>query len=368
MMTNNKHEAAFRIAPRGPSLVGVLLAALICTGASSAQSSVALSPVPTAKPAAAIGSVASVPPANAPVSPTAKSPSAGPHDVTKVHGYWIIEVRNADGKVAKHMEFENQLCTSFSDGNGGNPVGGDSILSSLLAGTASAGAWSIVLGASGPIPNPPNCYIQPYFYLSQSGVGASVRAYNSTPPPAGVGVVTQPYGLPAAISCSLDSSETLGAFEAGGCMPFLVESPAPAGQVGISLSAQFNAPTVAGGLTISAVGTQLFTCTGSPGPPRPADCKNLGVDASNLYNQGTPCIVQNDVTGGPHSQISTTWTGCIPGDPSTSTVTTTSYMVDEDVGQNPFSGVVLTGTAGVPGPFTVSGGQTVVINWTLTFQ
>ncbi|MGC1163191.1 MAG: hypothetical protein WA881_13860, partial [Candidatus Sulfotelmatobacter sp.] len=97
MMTNNKHEAAFRIAPRGPSLVGVLLAALICTGASSAQSSVALSPVPTAKPAAAIGSVASVPPANAPVSPTAKSPSAGPHDVTKVHGYWIIEVRNADG-------------------------------------------------------------------------------------------------------------------------------------------------------------------------------------------------------------------------------------------------------------------------------
>ena len=63
-----------------------------------------------------------------------------------------------------------------------------------------------------------------------------------------------------------------------------------------------------------------------------------------------------------------TWTGCIPGDPSTSTVTTTSYMVDEDVGQNPFSGVVLTGTAGVPGPFTVSGGQTVVINWTLTFQ
>lgn len=243
-------------------------------------------------------------------------------------------------------------------------------MSSLLAGTASAGAWSIVLGATpSGIQNPPNCDIQPYVYLSQSGVNSYVEAYNAAPPPAGFGTIAVPFGIPAAISCSLSSDLTLHPFLAQGCIPALVESPAPAGQIGINLSAQFSGSQAPAGLTISAVGTQLFTCTGSPGPPRPADCKNLGVYASNLYNQGTPCIVFNGTPRGLAALATiTTWTGCIPGDPSTNTAITTSYAVTDDVGQNPFSGVVLTGQNGVPGPFTVSSGQTVAINWSLTFQ
>jgi hypothetical protein len=341
MRTNDKHEAVSRIAGPGSVLIELLAVALICTAVSLAQSSAASASMPS--------------------PPAAKTPPTGPHEVTKVHGYWVIDVRNADGKVAKHMEFENQLCTSFNDGFGGNPVGGDSILSSLLAGTASAGQWSIVLGAPGPIANPPNCDIVAYAYLSQGNPGAGAVGLPSSGAPTAV----QPYGIPAALSCSLQADVFVNGLT-NTCIPFLVESPAPAGQVGINLSVQFG-PSES--LTISAVGTQLYTCAGSPGPPRPVDCKNIGRDSENLAGQGTPCIISGSPSRlAPVSPITTTWVGCIPGDPSTNSVSITSYMVDDGVGQNPFSGVVLTGTGGVPGPFTVSPGQTLAITWSLTFQ
>ena len=362
MKTNDKHEAVSRIAGLGSVLVGLFATAISVTTISRAQSNAPASagimkaPATTAIPAVA--------PAKISPSLAAKSSSHGPHEGINVHGYWTIEVRNPDGKVAKHMEFENQLCTSFGDGNGANPVGGDSILSSLLAGTASAGQWSIVVGAPGPIANPPNCDILPYVYLSQGHPGPGAIGLPSSGAPSTS--VVSPYGIPASLSCSLQTDATAGSYEATSCVPALVESSAPAGQVGINLSAQFSPPT---GLTISAVGTQLYTCTGSPGPPRPIDCQNIGRDSVNLNAQGTPCVILDPFRPGALvSPITTTWIGCIPGDPSTNSVSITSYMVDLDVGQNPFSGVVLTGQNGVPGPFTVSSGQTVAINWSLTFQ
>ncbi len=346
-----------RIARRSLMPIGLLAIALALAVVAPAQSNAGTKPA-DAKEAAPAQTAAKTGDTHA-----AKLPPPGPHEVAKVHGYWVIEVRNPDGKVTKHMEFENQLCTSFSDGfTQATTLGGDSILSSLLAGTASAGAWSIVVGAPPSVPNPANCDIVPYAYVSQSGVNAFFEAYSYPP----AGGLKQPFGIPASISCSLQTGSTDSAFETGGCIPVLVESPAPAGQVGISLSAQFT--FTPGTTTISAVGTQLFTCTGSPGPPRPADCQNLGKYAANLYAQGTPCLVETNANGGLASPTIATWTGCIPGDPSTNTVTTTSFTVAADAGQNPFSGVALTGTGGVPGPFTVSSGQTVSINWTLTFQ
>lgn len=50
-----------------------------------------------------------------------------------VHGHWVIEVRNPDGTLAQRREFENALA------DGGN------LLESLLLGTETPGAWTIIL-------------------------------------------------------------------------------------------------------------------------------------------------------------------------------------------------------------------------------
>jgi hypothetical protein len=70
----------------------------------------------------------------------------------KVHGHWIIEVRNPDGKLVTHREFENALVTS-----------GGTLLSQVLARSASVGFWAVGLGGSpqpcGTTGQPANCFI-----------------------------------------------------------------------------------------------------------------------------------------------------------------------------------------------------------------
>jgi hypothetical protein len=78
----------------------------------------------------------------------------GPHEGIKVHGHWTIEVRNPDGTVVTHREFENALSpgVSFPVGGGLSMVapGGEALLSALLTGQAETPAWVIFLeGADG---------------------------------------------------------------------------------------------------------------------------------------------------------------------------------------------------------------------------
>lgn len=47
-----------------------------------------------------------------------ESGSSGRNEGIKVHGHWTIEVRDPDGRLAAHREFENSLAPS------GRPVGG----------------------------------------------------------------------------------------------------------------------------------------------------------------------------------------------------------------------------------------------------
>ena len=60
-----------------------------------------------------------------------KEPGAAPNDTghqgIKVHGHWLIDIRNTDGSLAEHRDFENSLVD-----NGFNLAG-------LLAGTMTAG-------------------------------------------------------------------------------------------------------------------------------------------------------------------------------------------------------------------------------------
>lgn len=78
------------------------------------------------------GTTASSPPA----SPAAQSPAKGAHEGIGVHGHWTIDVKNPDGKLARHVEFENGLCIGS----------GDQLLAQLLTGGVTAGGWQIKLG------------------------------------------------------------------------------------------------------------------------------------------------------------------------------------------------------------------------------
>lgn len=77
--------------------------------------------------------------ASAGVAAERKRPVDGSHEGIKVHGHWTIEVRNPDGTLVTHREFENAFA-----GAGAYP------LTTVLAGTNAIGGWLIGLsGGSG---------------------------------------------------------------------------------------------------------------------------------------------------------------------------------------------------------------------------
>ena len=55
----------------------------------------------------------------------------------KVHGHWMLEVRNPDGTLASRKEFENGLVTGLG--------GGSNALALLLSGEAAFGGWWVTL-------------------------------------------------------------------------------------------------------------------------------------------------------------------------------------------------------------------------------
>ena len=88
---------------------------------------------------------------------TAGTAAKGTQEGIKVHGHWTIEVRNPDGKVVTHTEFENALVTN------------QSVLAGLLTGTASFGDWQVVLGTSNGSTGPCGTLGTFPCFLGQSG-------------------------------------------------------------------------------------------------------------------------------------------------------------------------------------------------------
>jgi hypothetical protein len=62
--------------------------------------------------------------------PANKEHAGGPHEGIKIHGHWVIDVRNPKGEFVEHREFENSY------------VGH---LPAILAGQVSVGGWEIAL-------------------------------------------------------------------------------------------------------------------------------------------------------------------------------------------------------------------------------
>lgn len=63
---------------------------------------------------------------------TNKEHAGGPHEGIKVHGHWVIDVRNPDGTLVTHREFENGLI-------------GPAVLANVLARQNSVGFWRVML-------------------------------------------------------------------------------------------------------------------------------------------------------------------------------------------------------------------------------
>jgi hypothetical protein len=130
MKTTGKHVVMAGIARQSLVLAALLAMVVSAANTGNAQSSATSAAAPAANPAAA--------PAKAPASPAAKPPAKGQHEGIKVHGHWVLEVRNPDGSVAKHVEFENNLVTPTNYPTYG--MNGSQALVALLSGTASLGA------------------------------------------------------------------------------------------------------------------------------------------------------------------------------------------------------------------------------------
>jgi hypothetical protein len=67
----------------------------------------------------------------------AKPEARGKSEGIKVHGHWVLEIKNPDGSLASRHEFENSLATATDTG----PL----LLSFLLTGQYAAGPWMVYL-------------------------------------------------------------------------------------------------------------------------------------------------------------------------------------------------------------------------------
>lgn len=132
-MKNGKHGVIAQIAGPGLVLAALLATALSSTIAGFAQTSASSPTTPEASPVQ--------PTAKTAAQPARQSPSKGQHEGIKVHGHWTIEVRNPDGKLVTHREFENSLTLGLQEGS--------SLLTGLLGRAQVTGSWEIILATNG---------------------------------------------------------------------------------------------------------------------------------------------------------------------------------------------------------------------------
>jgi hypothetical protein len=248
MKTNGKHEVMARIVRQSLVLAALLAMALSAPSINQAQSSAASPAAPAAKPAVAS--------AKAPAGPAAKPPAKGSHEGITVHGHWIIEVKNPDGTVVTHREFENSLA-----GGPGGPVGSNT-LAGLLSGLLTPGPWTIFLyggacstGVGGP--GSQACVIiSPNATSTVSSYGCSTSLASASPQPfcyatlteslQGTGSFFTTFALSG--SAYADTSATINSV----------------GTVQVVCS-NFANPPIAPGTAISPSTTSPGTCLAAPG-------------------------------------------------------------------------------------------------------
>ncbi len=192
MKINGKHELLGKIARRGLLLAALLAMVLTCAITGGAQSSATTASTQDAKPTTVPAATAQAPvavakPATAqaesPALPEGKPAAKGAQEGIKVHGHWTIEVRNPDGSLDKHVEFENAIVSS----NLSDMAGGPALLYSLLSGNGSfakdsagnTAGWAINLQPPAGSPSPCNYSSIPNTYASPALVNIDQSLFPS---------------------------------------------------------------------------------------------------------------------------------------------------------------------------------------------
>jgi len=102
MKTNDKHDVVARITRA--SLVLAAVFGLVLSAANVSRAQAASGSVAAGRSAAQAPELASD--AARPAANPSEAPSSGG---VKVHGHWTIDIKNPDGKITTHREFENSL-------------------------------------------------------------------------------------------------------------------------------------------------------------------------------------------------------------------------------------------------------------------
>jgi len=272
--------------------------------------------------------VASAPSASAAASPAASSPAAKPaeeeketatpkkpgHEGIKIHGHWVLEVKNPDGKVVDRREFNNSLVT------GGSSNSGNQILAALLTGYSAGGmAIAFIQGTT--------TGLDPSTFCNGAGGGAIPSA------PAGITCFAL---VGANFQSDFQSPQGGLPNQETGLSNVVNFSP----NVSIVLSGNYTVMASDNLTSISAVQTLASLCLDTAPAP-------------------TPDVLTGTVTGVEANLIGPNACGT---DPSAVILASPNY-----VGTRLYSGA-LTSTNVQPNPLTVTTGQVVSVTVTLSFS
>jgi len=219
--TGGRHRADQWAARRGWAVAGLLGVLLLGVGAGRAQTAgaAATAQAAPAAPAAAAPPVAAVP-AGAQQA-NAQQSKPGNNEGIRVHGHWIIDVRNPDGSLAEHRDFENSLAGYGSE-----------LLAALMSGYAVPSDYAIFVSSGGNAP------------CTQVADAAVIYAYQAC------GLVRSLTTLPASALCQYYTCFTTLTYT-----PTLIDSSATGSQ--LVFSGAFVASQAG---TISSVSTLFGTC------------------------------------------------------------------------------------------------------------
>ena len=281
MKMNGKQELLAQIARRGLLLLSFVVVTVFGAGYSSAQTktpAASASKADNAKTASAQAQADSMQPA--PVAEAKAAPRGGQEGI-KVHGHWMIEVKNPNGTVDRRVEFENGLCVM---GSGNYPIG-DAFIANLLLGNAVPGGWVVEFGDAA-IPN------------------ASPLPLPCGGGPAGGDLPQTVFSLPqsqAWLSGAYCQLSSLVCFP--GLSVQLYQAP-NSGPFGLQLSGQFTVPSYVPSLQITAVGTAITFCP----PESPSSCLSSPqglYQITGQYLSGTGSV-PGPVAVGPNQLVSVT--------------------------------------------------------------
>jgi hypothetical protein len=86
---------------------------------------------------------------------SASKGTGGLNQGIKMHGHWVIDIKNPDGSLAQHHEFENSI-----------QYDGQNYLIGLMSGYGAAGPWEIYFSSTGAVAGTSPCNSAQYPYCA----------------------------------------------------------------------------------------------------------------------------------------------------------------------------------------------------------